>query len=271
MSWQKIRDFFSKFGHVTVDGLLLFTLNRNREKVLSRKFSLFFIFLYGAIVGTIRVFLQVALQVYIHDFFRLSREIFMNMIIFPFFITVFASVLLTGSARGLGGNGNFTPIVNFMFYANSFHIIIPFVDFIFNKLLGIPYEFELGIWGEFDINNPLHCLFTNELIGLTAGIIFVYVLIIIRTPNIVRYNFKISLKRSVLACTSLLLMFWIIFISVPFWFIHFSSFFHLPAKEDGYTLIFVICILISFPYFWKNFKKEREIKFDLNIENNKGK
>ncbi|NVM30690.1 MAG: hypothetical protein HWN65_17755 [Candidatus Helarchaeota archaeon] len=258
MSWKKVRNFFTQIIQTTTDGLGLYVLNRNRDEVLNKKFRLWFIFVYGAIVGSVRVLLQVAFQIVV-GFFQLTREIFMNMIIFPFFITVFASVLLTLSARGLGGKGNFRPLVNYIFYANTFHLVIPFFDLFFNKILGLPFVFDFGIWGEWNPLNPWHSLFYDKLVGLSAGIIFMYVLLIIRTPSMVRWNFKINLKRSILATSSLLLMFWIIFIAWPFWFFWLSPFLGLPTGADGYSLIFLVCTLIAFPYFWKYFKQEENL------------
>lgn len=181
------------------------------------------------------------------------------MIIFPFFITVFASVLLTLSSKGLGGNGKFRPIVNYIFYTSSFQLIIPFFDLLFNKLLKFPYVFNLGISNEWFPQDPWHALFYDKICGLSAGIIFMYLLIIIRTPSIIRWNFKINLKRSILATSSLLLMFWIIFIAWPFWFYYLPLFLPFPTGADAYSFVFLICIGIAFPYFWKYFKKEREL------------
>jgi len=259
MTWSKVSKFFTQIVHTTIDGLGLYVLNRDKERVLNRKFNLLFIFVYGAIAGSVRVLLQVGFQVVV-GFFQLTREIFMNMIIFPFFITVFASVLLTLSARGLGGQGNFRPIVNYIFYANTFHLVVPFFDLLFNKILGLPFVFDFGIWGEWDPANPWHSLFYDKFVGLSAGIIFMYIILIIRTPSLVRWNFKINMKRSLIATSSLLLMFWIIFIAWPFWFFWLAPYLGLPTGADGYTLIFLVCILITFPYFWKNYKEKSDAK-----------
>lgn len=264
MVWQDIWKFFKQLIHITMDGWRLYVLNRNKEEVLSRKLSLWFIFIYGAIMGSIRVILQVAFQV-VTGFFQLTREIFMNMIIFPFFITVFASVLLTISARGIGGKGYFRPIVNYMFYANTFQIAIPFFDLIFNKILGIPYIFDFGFWGPWDPYNPWQSLFYDKLVGLSAGIIIMYLLIIIRVPKFISINFKLSLKKAVLASCSLLFMFWIIFIAWPYWFFYLPRFLPLPTGADGYSFVFLVCILIVFPYFWKNLKKEVNIEVESII------
>ena len=258
MVWRKIGGFFVQFGQVTKDGILLLITNRNRERALSRTFSIGFILGYCVIAGAARCRLQVAVGC-IPEFFQLTRAAILNCMVATIFITVFAASLLTFSARRLGGEGEIQPMANYMMYVQSFHFVIPFIDLIFNRILGFPYVFPFHIYPDplgyhYD---PFQALFHDRLAGLSAGIIVLYTLLIIRTPGTVRLNFDMKLSRAILATCSLIIMFWIIFIAWPFWYYWVTPAFHLPAQEDGYTLAFAVFALIALPYFWKSFRKER--------------